>query len=554
MLLGFLAFCVYVPGFWWGAPHATAADRTNAWGVDDEPPLGPLAQAHDIVFPKPEQNPNLGYPLFHPFMVLAAYTPYVAWLWASDGLASATVGYPHGFVDPVRTLRDLTLIAHFLSVLLAVGVVLAAYETARTLWDEASGVAAAIAVMLIYPMFYYARNSNVDVPVLFLTACGLAATARLLVHGYTTRRLLWIALFVGLSVGTKEPSFASFVFVPLVLPFLRGADGRPLWRDRRFVIGAAGATALSLATYAAASGLIVDFDRWRAHMAFAQTRMAEARSSGVPWIKLEPWTLRGHIDLLSSMVGLLASSITWPGLVLAAVGLVHTISSSPRRAAIALSALGYMAVIFISARFGQLRYLLPVALVAALFAGRAAALAWRNGRTVIGLAGLGTAAVAVTISAAWAADLTWSMLNDTRYDAGRWIERTARPGDAIEYFGSEHKHPPMPASVSSRQVIPFLGSTIRADTSMAAVERAVAAVKDRAPRFVVIVPDYTSPAGAPHSGACPPGFYRLLESGSIGYSLVATFEDRSPLAWFRRPSLDYPVVAPPIRIYARGSV
>ena len=35
------ALALYVPGFWWGIPHATAPDRTHAWGTDDETPLGP---------------------------------------------------------------------------------------------------------------------------------------------------------------------------------------------------------------------------------------------------------------------------------------------------------------------------------------------------------------------------------------------------------------------------------------------------------------------------------------------------------------------------------
>lgn len=125
------ALLAYTPAFWWGAPHATAADRTNAWGVDDEPPLGPLAQAHDIIAPKQEQNPNLGYPMLHPFMVLGAFAPYIGYLAASGGLSAPRVAYPHGFAHPVDALRNLTWIAHFLSVLLGVGVVICAYGIAR---------------------------------------------------------------------------------------------------------------------------------------------------------------------------------------------------------------------------------------------------------------------------------------------------------------------------------------------------------------------------------------------------------------------------------------
>ena len=227
-----------LPAFWWGAPHATAADRTNAWGVDDEPPLGPLAQAHDIIAPKAEQNPNLGYPMLHPFMVLGTFAPYIGYLAATGGLSAPTVAYPHGFAQPVDALRHLTWIAHFLSVLLGVGVVLCAYGLARELWDESTGLVAGVFAMLVYPMFYYARNSNVDVPVLFFTAAGLWAFAVIVNRGLTTRRALLLGVLVGLAVATKEPAFASFVFVPLVLPFMRnpGAAER-LWRTAALLAG-----------------------------------------------------------------------------------------------------------------------------------------------------------------------------------------------------------------------------------------------------------------------------------------------------------------------------
>ena len=214
LILALVAFLAYAPGFWWGTPHATAADRTNAWGVDDEPPLGPLAQADDILHPKSTQNPNLGYPMLHPFMVLGTFTPYMGYLFVTGQVKNPTVGFPHGFADPVRALATLSAIAHFLSVLLGVGVVLCAYETGRVLWNERSGVSAALSALLVYPMFYYARNSNVDVPVLFFTGAGLAAFTYIVRDGLSMRRSVIFGLLVGLAVGTKEPAFASFAFAP----------------------------------------------------------------------------------------------------------------------------------------------------------------------------------------------------------------------------------------------------------------------------------------------------------------------------------------------------
>jgi hypothetical protein len=548
-----IAFLAYTPGFWWGAPHATAPDRTNAWGVDDEPPLGPLAQAHDIIAPKKEMNPNLGYPMLHPFMVLGSYTPYVGYLFVSGQLDKPSVGYPHGFADPVRSLAVLTWIAHFLSVVLGVGVVLCAYEIGRVLWDERSGVAAAVGAMLVYPMFYYARNSNVDVPVLFFTAAALVAFAHILRSGLTMRRAIVFGVLAGLAVATKEPAFASFAFAPIALLFLvdPGATGAP-WRNPSFWRIALAGAGCALLAYAVGSGMLVDYARWSAHIDFVRTRMSELDAGQITWVRLFPRTWDGHVGLTSLLASLLAASLSWPGLALGIGGVIVVARQTPRQAILALSALGYLAVLFFSARTAQLRYLMPVAFVLAIFAGRLIVVLWETHRRPWRLVAAGGAVAAAGTLLLWATDLTYAMLRDSRYDAGAWIARAARPGDQLEYFGSEHKHPPMPATLRSRQAIPFLGSTVRPDTSDDAAAALAAEWRVRRPRFVTLVPDYTSAPGAPYARSCPPAIFQGLENGSLGYRLAATFQTSTPFAWARRPALDYPVVNPPIRIYERA--
>jgi 4-amino-4-deoxy-L-arabinose transferase-like glycosyltransferase len=545
-----LALLVYTPGFWWGAPHATAADRTNAWGVDDEPPLGPLAQAHDILHPKAEQNPNLGYPMLHPFMVLGTFAPYMGYLFATGQVTNPTVEYPHGFADAAQALRTLTLLAHFLSVLLGVGVVLCAYETGRVLWDSASGVASAVAVLLMYPMFYYARNSNVDVPVLCFTALGLWAFAIIVQHGLTMRRALAFGTAVGLAVATKEPSFASFAFAPLVMLVLPnpGEDEAP-WRRASFWRLALAGAAIALFTYALAGGLIIDHRRWIAHIEFIRSRLTDLEANGIAFVKYYPRTLQGNLDFLWRLTSLLADTLSWPGLVLAAGSMLAVARGWKRDAILTLSAIGYLAVLFFSARTAQLRYVMPAALVLAIYAGRGAMLAWR-GRGALRLPVLALAGTAASVLALWGLDLTYAMLRDSRFDAGRWIARTARPGDALEYFGSEHKNPPMPAFLSSHQAIPFRGSMFRADTSARAVAAVESAWRERRPRFIVLLPDYTNP-GKPYTASCPPAIFRALEAGTLGYRPAAMFETPPLVRFVQRPALDYPVVNPPIRIYER---
>ncbi len=552
LALAALAFATYVPASWWGAPHATAADRTNAWGVDDEPPLGPLAQAHDIIAPKAEQNPNLGYPMLHPFMVLGSFAPYMGYLAISGGVKAPTVEYPHGFADPVSALRNLSLIAHFLSVLLAVGIVLCAYAIGRELWDQRTGTVAAIAAMLVYPMFYYARNSNVDVPVLFFIAAGLWAFAVILMRGLTTRRALTLGALVGAAVATKEQGFASFAFVPLALPFLTDAATKQrLWRSRVFWRAAPLGAIVALAAYAILSGMVVDLDRWLAHIRFNQERMQLARSGGVIFTRYYPWTLQGHVDLATQIVSLLRDAMSAPGLALGIAGVVVAARTAPRNAILALSGLGYLVILFFSARVVQLRYVLPMTLILALYAAYAVMTAWRSGRRVVKWATAAVAGVAAATLCLWATNLTYAMLRDSRYAAGAWIAANSRPGDALEYFGSEHKNPPLPAWLSSRTAITSRGSLFAYDTSQVAVRTITDAWLARQPRFVALIPDYASRPGEPHSASCPPAIYRALEDGSLGYRRLALFQTPPLFGWSRRPLLDHPVVNPPIRLYER---
>lgn len=543
------ALVVYTPGFWWGAPYATAADRANAWGVDDEPPMGPLAQLHDILSPKPTQNPNLGYPMLHPFMVIGAYTPYIGWLYATGGLDTPTEAFPHGFRDPARSLRVLTLIAHALSVLLAAGIVVAAYEIGRTLFDERAGLWSAALVLTMYPMFYYARTSNVDVPVLFFTALAFIPFAKSIMGGVTKARGAWFGALSGLALAVKEPAFASFVGVPVALLVLPSLDARAGWKSPAVWRGAAWAVAAAIAAYAIGSGMVIDPDRYAAHVAFVRERSGDLAAGTVAFMEEYPRTADGHLRLGSRLVAFLRDAVTLPGLLLGVAGFVASARSARRAAWFSVTALTYLAILFWFARAAQLRYVMPAAFTISIFAGYAASRA----QGLVPITGRLVGAAAVLIGLLQGIDLTHAMIRDSRYEAGAWLRQTAREGDQIEYFGSDQKNPPFEAAVRSSRAFRYLGGNIQADTSATAVQEILDGWRIRSPRFVILMPDYTSRPGEPFAASCPPEIYRRLRDGSIGYSLAAQFERPALFPWIRRPALDYPVVNPPILIFERAS-
>jgi len=538
LLVAAVALVAYLPGFWWGAPTATAADRVLAWGVDDSSPLGPLAEMDNILHPKPDRN--LGYPLLHDFIVAGAYAPYLVALKATGGLRAVSAVYPFGLTHPVPVLRNLTLINHLVSVLLGVLCVVAAYDVGRTLWGPATGLGSAAFALTLYPMFYYARTGNVDVPMLAFLALTMAALARGLVHGMTVRRAVWIGVFAGLTLATKEAAVGALL-PAAVLVLVLG------WREGGWKVPAL-ALAASVLALGAGSGLFVDPGRWLAHVQFISGRAQDVpNTTTINYVY--PFTASGNAAFAAAIGERLMSAMSLPGVLLAAGATVAAAWKDRRAALFALAVPAYLAVEFVLLRAAQLRYVLPAAWLLALFGGWAVTAAWRSGRPVLRAGVAVVAAAALGLQLLNAASLTWEMLRDSRHAAGAWIAAHLRPGERVEFFGASQKIPPIPAGVASGMATPFHGmwSAYRTDAVMAdSIRREWAS---RRPSLVIVIPDHSSRPGLPYDATVPPMLYDSLMAGTWGYRLAAFFRAPALVPWPKRPALDYPSVNPPIRFF-----
>jgi hypothetical protein len=522
----------------------------QSWGIDDESPLGPLSEMHNILQPKPDQW--LSYPLMYSFVTAAAYAPYMLGLFLTGNWTSVSAAYPFGLSDPISALRTLTFIAHLVSVVMGTCAVVGMYQAARTIWDQTTGVLAALLVLVSFPLIYYARNGNVDAMAVGFIALATAAYSRILAEGISTRRAVWLGVCVGFGLATKESSVGVFIAMPpaILLHHLRSSPSSD--RSSARLVGPLVTGALAAGgAFGLGSGLFVDPSRYLAHVRYLRGLLQLVSQADSPSVYAYPYTLSGHAGYLLATGHHLIEALSVPGLVVAVLGIGLAFRRRPA-AGLALLPLTFLVFSFLTYRLVQVRYLMPVTILLLLFVASAIVAAARSPRPSVRVVGLVLAVCILGRSVLISTDLTHQMLFDSRYAAAQWLASRTTAGDVVEYFGPPSNLPALKAGVISRVSTEFRGLYSRPRLDDTKAHEIVRGWYERKPKFIIIMPDYTSHQPAPYSRTLPPQVYRGLEQEAYDYKLVAFFETPALFPWLSEPLLDYPIVNPPIRIFASG--
>jgi hypothetical protein len=521
---------MYGPALLWGLPSGRGPDFVAAWGPDTIAPLGPLTEAHQLLFGA-HPDRYLGYPLGYYFALLAVYAPYLLIERLTGGFGAPSGTFPFGFASPERVLPALTVLAQTTTLLMAIGVVIATKRTTEILWGRRAGNIAGWLCLLIYPLAYYAVTSNLDVPALFWLCLACVPFARVLRgEPLSTERAALLAVLAGLSVGTKDQQVAWFVGVFGVVAALHihrvGLRNAVPALTTIFLTG--------IAAYGLASGAFVDPGRWRSHVHFIV--------GGTKYPSSSSFSALMERNLLQ-----FTDAVSLP-MIIAAVAGVAIAARSNRTALLAIIP-GVVLFAGIVAPTGnsRLRFLLPVDIVIAVFAG--AGLSYVTARSPRWAGTLLIAGV-LALPFARAATLTWERVYDSRNDAATWLQDNLPPGARVAYFGPTQKLPTLPRGTEIFRPIPFVGtyrSKTYDSTEIAEMRQMVA---DARPDVLLIIPDHSSSEAFPWGITLPPEVVAGLEDGSLGYREVQRFKTR-PLTPLGRPPLDYPAVNPEVRVYIR---
>lgn len=528
--LAVAALAVYLPAIWWGLPAVTSGDSIRGWDVDGITGIGPLTEFYNLFF-HANADWYVVYPLFHYLLLGVCYAPYLAWLWLTGGLETPISVYPYGLKDPATSIAIFAVIGRTLTLCMAVGTVLAVYRAASIVWNRRTGVVAALIAMLSAPMVYRARTGNLDVPVLFWTALGVVVLAAISMRGLSIRRAVWLGAFAALATATKDQAYGGWVIAILVVMLLHwrrilpstGALTDRLWK-------APAAIVLSgIVVYAVASGFVLNPDRYLAHMRFILS-YEEARFA------FEESGLQRGRDFLGFAA--LGCDIAWttilamgiPAAAMAVAG-IWSNRKTPFIWLLAGMGVGYLVLVLVPIAHMQFRYALLLAYLLSFPAACWLCSACQESCLYKVLARVG-GSIALACLLASAYNLSYQMWCDARYEAADWLADNLMPGQRVGFFGDKGQLPAIPEGVLVERLDG--GPSASANLQSASVD------------VLLIIPDFTTPAGGERSLFLPKSDYAALGAGAFPYALVACYKKAPP--WGGR----YPFVNPPVQIFARS--
>jgi hypothetical protein len=437
-LLGILALSVVLNGWHltWGLPNGN-----RSWAADAIGPVTALSVARHTFAGFNSGWFYFKYPPGWSFLLVAAYLPYLAFLYASGGWRNPTAQYPYGFADPEQALFVLAMIGRVIAVAFGVGIVALAYGIAARLFDRSTARSSAWLVATAYPIIYYAHTTNLDISYCFWLILALyAAIAAAGVEpqaGRTTapaagsgRPLPWAVLGIAaaMALSTKEQGFAWLVPLPIMALATRVRQRgrlaalleRPTW-----LMCAAGLATLLVANNALVNPL--GFASRIAYLLGHPLQPTEARLAPVEfalWKGAKEWRYVDHLWVS------LDSSLGLPVLVLAGAGAL-AVWRRPHAALWLL--LPVWSLYYLSLRGLELitlRYVLPITVVAMILV--ATVLVWLREIAPRGAARTVATALLVLVASyglARAVELEWLLFTDSRYQAEAWMAEHL-PNDA----------------------------------------------------------------------------------------------------------------------------
>ncbi len=513
----------------WGLPQATSPETVSPWPVDVIAPVAPLNEAYHR-FSRGDQE-WVVYPLFHYMVLDIAYAPYVLTQLVTGGLKNPSPEFPYGVQSPASFFTALTVIARCVSLGMAILTILLVFLIGRSLFSEAAGLWAAALTALIGPVAYYASTSNLDVPYLFWTLVAAYFFARLLKHNHLRSYALF-AVSAALAVATKDQAYAFFLVPALVAvvhqrfhPLLSGTNSaaipaHSMWQRVTYLV-LPGAI-----VYAFANNLFLGgWDGFLRHLEFEFAFVsANLTDTALP-------ETSESVSASVLLIPVLTQALGPATLILGIAGIARTVRRRHREAILFLSLpLSYYLFFLETVDLPYVRHYIGIMIFVAIYAGDLVA-SWIGKSGWQRTTALGMAVLALGTQLLLSINVTYTLLQDSRYALQAWVNEHVPAGSIIESQVQVRYLP----RLSEYHSYVISGNAYDAiDYSLEASDLTGDALSVRDPGYILVLTNIGL-TGDPDTDdrLSVRRYYSDLLAGKLGYTVVAEFETPS-LLWYRQ--------------------
>ncbi|HEV7517384.1 MAG TPA: glycosyltransferase family 39 protein [Thermoanaerobaculia bacterium] len=512
------AFLLFAVGIEWGLPNWVA------WAGDElSPPTWQKA-----ISPATPTGWHSRYPPLH--FTLLHFGSWPLRFLLDHGVLT---------LDDYDTNVWLTYFGRLVSLLMGLATLGLVYRVGCEVYGRRSALWAAFVTASIAPFVYYAKMINLDVPYLCWFALSLLAYVRILKHQRLSDYLLFGAAAAA-AVCTKDQSYGLYMLAPLAL--VAGLY-RHDFRDRGPVRGilrsivdprllAGGVTSAVL--FVLFHNLLFNPQRFRAHLRLLLGPVVEGYQDF-------PATWAGHLGLLQLFLRQIAFALN-PALTAAAIlGILLTVFKGVKGrdreevfllGCILLLAISYYLTFVNVILYTYDRFVLPVAVLLALFAGRflGELLAPRDSRRPVPRWAAAALVGGIGIySVLYASSVDFRLLVDSRYYVEDWLAHKGVKPEQVLAIGRPHHVPRF-------ERLPW-ENVLRSDGQ---------ALVRRSPDYVAVnLTDIRQPREAEIA--------ERLRNGELGYRLVLDHQSQPLLDLLSADDVDSSqrFVNPRMAVYAR---
>jgi 4-amino-4-deoxy-L-arabinose transferase-like glycosyltransferase len=516
-----LAMLLRLAGLFWGLP------ASDGWDDDGFAPRNFLT-ALALTY---KSGSFFTYPPLHAFVLAILTLPgvIIALLHAHSFSQADVVGE----ITKPGYMTFFAVVARLVSLAMSLGIVWAVGRMAALVGGARAGLFASAACALGVLLTYYGQVSNLDVPYLFWSVLALLFCMRA-IAGRDPAQLRWAALLAAAAIATKDQAYAIFALsVPAILLAWFAADDWPRRHVRRMALILGVSAVASLFALLLIDGAITNPGGFARRIAFLAGPASQDYA-------IYQHNLAGRLALLGDAWRYFTQGTGAASLLLAVLGIALQARRRHDRPAWIAGWLPLLAIISFTLCFNfvalrtDARFLLPQAVLAAVYIGIAADWLATTARPWLGSTALGLVALsALYDSTAVAA----AMLHDPRYQAESWMAAHVRPGDTIETYGQNAFLPRFPAQTAVTRILET-PLKIRNPLPHVTESRApFAAIAERKPRFIVVsawwvdhyrIAPQTLPPGHAYSRnqqrqfaeADARRYFTGLHDGQLGYRLV----------------------------------